>query len=186
MAEITSYDSLLSAVRLAMGRTPHTGSMALATADINRRLRVRQMITEVTQATLTLPADFLEAETVKVADVLYVPSHEGAQARGDGGTFSVNGGSLLLNPADSAPDLYLRYYAKLDELESDTTNDVLTAYPDVYMFGWMFSHARLARDESGVSAWGSAFSDALQSANTANVAALQSGEAMAAMPRASA
>ena len=144
------------------------------------------MITEVTQATLTLPADFLEAETVKVAGTLYVPSHEGAQARGDGGTFSVNGGSLLLNPADAAPDLFLRYYAKLDELESDTTNDVLTNYPDVYMFGWMFSHARLARDEGGVAAWGPAFAGAIDSANTANVAALQSGEAMTVMPRASA
>lgn len=163
MTEITNFTTLSSAAEEAAGRAMITGAITLATAEINRLLRVREMLVEVTQATATLPSDFLEAETVKVADVVYSPSRESAQARS--GVYMVHDGTLKFTPEETAPDLFLRYYGKLDVLSGTNTNDVLDTYPEIYLYGLLAHHAQLVRDDAGVSYWRPLFIDAIGDAN---------------------
>lgn len=162
------FASLTAAATEALGRSPLLGAMDMLTADLNR-LRLRPMLVEVTQSTNDLPADFLEAELVTVAGRIYTPATEFNQIPG---TYSVQKGAFVFNPVETAPDLHLRYYAKLAPLTVGT-NDVLEAYPDLYLYGLLWHHARLVRDESGAVAWGSAWVDARDSAVRDDVASRQ-------------
>lgn len=169
MAEFSDYTSLAATAKTSLGRDVIAGAVTLLVADMNRELRIREMLTEVTQSTLTLPADYLEMETLKVGGIVYLPQNETAQSRGDGKTYSIHNGTLLFNPAETAPDLFMRYYAKIPTITGSETTATLSSHPDVWLLGLMAFHARLTRDEKGAAAWGSAYREALDDARVADV-----------------
>lgn len=162
------FATLTTMATEALGRTPLSGAMVMLTADLNR-LRLRPMLVEVTQTTNDLPADFLEAELVQVAGITYTPATEFNQ---DHRTYSIQKGAFIFDPVETAPDLSLRYYAKLEPLTVGT-NDVLDAYPDLYLYGLLWHHSRLVRDESGASAWGAAWVEVRDAAVRDDVASRQ-------------
>ena len=183
MAEFTDYTTLAATAKTSLGRDVIAGAVTLLVADLNRELRVREMLAEVTQTALTLPSDFLEMETLKVGGLVYLPQNETTQSRGDGGTYSVQNGSLLFNPAETAPDLFMRYYAKIPTITGTETTTTLSSHPDLWLLGLMSFHARLTRDEKGSAAWGSAYQDALNQARIADIRSTQSAVAMSPRPR---
>jgi hypothetical protein len=181
--ELGTYDAIVAAAEAILGREVATGAMTMLTADLNNKLRVREMIQTQDMATNILPADFLEVDTLVMGDVRYFPAAERGNAPR---TYAVKNGVLVFNPVETAPEYALSYYAKLLTLSAGTTNDVLIKYPDVYLYGVLLHHSRLVRDESGAAAWGPSFFDAITSAQQNDVASRNADAPLRVMPRASA
>lgn len=176
MTEITNYTTLASVAAEVAGRSMVTGAMTLATADINRRLRVREMLSDATLSSLTLPSDFLEAETVQVGESIYSPSHASAQPGSR--TYSIQNGALILEPVETTVSVALRYYARLAVLSGVNTNDVLDNHPDVYLYGLLAHHAQMIKDSEGVQTWRPLFIDAVGDANRSDAMSRQGALSM--------
>lgn len=182
-SEITAYAELIDAAETTLGRSVAKGAVTTLTADLNRRLRVREMLVEDTRDTLSLPSDFLEAETVRIGTTTYTPIGAGY---GHCHTYQVKDGQFQFSPEESEPELFLRYYAKLQVIGETQTNAVFERHPDLYLWGLLFNHARLVRDESGAAAWGPAYEQALADVRKDDVASRVGGRPMRVMPRSSA
>lgn len=180
MSEITNYNTLMSVAEGIAGRAMIGGAMTLLTADLNKRLRVRQMLKEVTQSTNALPSDFLQADAVKVAGVFYrpAPAHSGFK-----GVYSISDDTIDLSPENTAPDLVLTYYAELPVLASDGTNAVLSAHPDLYLYGVLAQHAQLVRDADGAQLWGTSYESILGNVTKADVKSRVDTATMRVRPR---
>jgi len=134
----------------------------LATARINRSLRVQQMLeqySEIAAREITLPTNFLAFDQLKGTtsgyDFPIDPVTPYTMASGDNPSGVPEGYSIAngltgrvmrLNPAPSGPyPLSGMYFAKLANLVNDAdTNLVLEDFPDIYLsaclayaFGWM-------------------------------------------------
>ena len=165
-AEITTYSDLLEIAESSLGRGVANGAITLLTSDLNKRLRVREMLKETEQSTAILPRDFLEGEIVKLAGRIIQPA---SIRSNQPNTYAVKNSKFVFSPEETAPDLFLRYYAKLAVLDGFDTNAVLGKYPDVYLYGLLFHHSRLVRDEAGAAAWGPAFEQAVADAIKSDV-----------------
>lgn len=169
---ISTYSELLSAI----DNYTHRADLASRAdefidnveAKLNRRLRLRTMETVVTgtftadTATLALPADFLEERSFSYEISTDVPvllepvtleSGDGLEYGQSGAPayYAHNGDSMRLYPTpDSAYSYTLRYYKKLPALSSSqTTNWVLTNFPDAYLYGVQFEAFVYVRDTEG-------------------------------------
>ena len=131
--------------------------LSLAEAKIyrtnsDRTLRVREM--EATAAlqtvggtnTLALPAGMLEARSLKIEtsgnkyELEYCsPSAINEYESGFPTAFTIKGTDIVFNIVpDGVYDLSLDYYALPDPLiNTDSTNAILTTYPDIYLFACM-------------------------------------------------
>jgi hypothetical protein len=152
---ITNYSELQSAIASWLGHGLFTATIpdfiALFEAAANRRLRVRQMeaVTTLTPSSgsASLPADYLDWRRVTSTaspriELDYVePSWlQGAYpsaATGRPAVFTIEGGTLLVRPVDDAP-LDLLYLQKIPALSGGApSNWLLSAHPDLYLFGAM-------------------------------------------------
>jgi hypothetical protein len=127
------------------------GSFDQAGAQVVRPLRVRSMETRL-NLTLTgeftaLPSDYLEMREVRWSNQTGKPplkwvspeAFDSIYSAGDSGpatSWSVVGSEIRVGPGASASDiLALIYYAKVPGLVANNTNWLLTAYPNVYLYG---------------------------------------------------
>lgn len=173
---------LFATAQSILGRSVVAGAMDMLTADLNMRLRVRQMETSATLAVGDpIPADFVEALRVDLDDTTLLPATEGNLADG---AFCVVGDELLTTASTGA--LTLRYVARLATLASGETNAVLDAYPALYLYGLLRHHSALVRDDAGRQHWDALFEGALAEANKADVRSRQSEVSMRPVPRYSA
>jgi hypothetical protein len=150
---ITTYAELVAAVsnwldhNLFAARIPEF--IALFEAAANRRLRVREQeaIATLTPAsgTVVLPTDYLAWRRVTWTgaprvELQYVhPSYLQAAYPSSPTDvpriFTIEGGTLKVRPLDTTP-LELDYLQKIPALsDSTTTNWLLAAHPDLYLFG---------------------------------------------------
>jgi hypothetical protein len=150
---ITTYAELKTAVenwldhQLFTNRVPEF--IALFEAAANRRLRVRQMETSTnltpSSGAATLPSDYLAWRRVTWTgstrvELEYVhPSYLQAAYPSSPTDvpriFTIEGSILKIRPVDDTA-LEFDYYEKIDALsDSATTNWLLTAHPDLYLFG---------------------------------------------------
>jgi len=182
-SEITTYTGLVAAAEGALGRSVMSGAITALTADLNRRLRVREMIKETSQDATATPSDFLEAEVVKVGGTTYQPAPAVVP---QSCTYEVKNGEFVFYPIESAPDLFLRYYAKLDVLRSGESNAILIKYPDLYLYGLLYQHSILVRDEAGVAAWGPMYQSVFADVVSSDLASRVDQRPMRVMPRTSA
>jgi hypothetical protein len=153
------YATLKSRVLALIGRAPADVVYELVTADINNDLRllVMESTTTATEAaSVSLPADFLSVVDI-YRDVDPRTSLRPTTAQAINRTYTSSGtpaqyalvdGALLLNPAPSGSEtINLRYIAKLADLSADAdTNDVLTKYPQIYIYGVLSHHGMLIGD----------------------------------------
>lgn len=124
--------------------------VAMAEAEFNRRLRVRDMLGRSTALAATpyipLPFDFLEAKNVTVPcgggrhrtlrQVTMFEADDRRGGSGDPGWFVVSGPEMEIVPAPPATGLFVEmvYYAKLPTLSDDQpTNWLLARWPDLYL-----------------------------------------------------
>jgi hypothetical protein len=150
---ITTYSELQSAVQNWTGRTDLVDRVpewiALFEAWVNRKLRVRQMETSTTltpaSGSATLPTDYLQWRRVTWTgsprrDLEYVhpailQAYYSTTPEGTPRMFTIEGSTLKIRPTDTT-DLEFDYYGKVAALSvSATTNWLLTAHPDLYLFG---------------------------------------------------
>lgn len=173
----SDYAALKAAVEEVLGRELVTAAHPMLVGDLNSRLRVREMLTNATVSSGGLPDDFLEPATVKVDYRTYLPVSD---ARPGYGTYSVQNGLLILTPdADTAE---MRYYSRLRVLDDADSGPVMSAYPEVYLYGLLWHHTQLVRDESGAT-WGQAYENAIGSAHRADAASRMGTESMSPVPR---
>lgn len=184
-----NFGQLKSRLLALIGRAPNDLCYELVTADINQRLRVREMEAQATiaaSATVALPADFIQVQSIYLdgnpPTTLYpiVPGAKAVITQGASGLpvfYEVIDGSLRLEPVPNGTNnLILRYYAKVPDLvlDGDTTR-VLNKFPAVYVYGTLAHHAALIRDEKAVAIHYAAFEKAVMQANAEDRRAKVSG-----------
>lgn len=155
----------------------------LAEADMMRKLRHWRMEARTTLSVsgqyTDLPADFIEAQRVVAS--ASAPVRMELMARGEmqqlreaandtGGTpqyYAITGGQLEVYPSPDATysvDLaYLQRPADLDD--TDTTNWVITYYPDIYLYGALVHSAPFLMDDPRLAIWQGLYEKALAEAN---------------------
>lgn len=168
---IVDYTSLQTAVGTWLARSDLSANIpdfiALVETVANRRIRSRQMETSTTltpsAGSATLPSDYLQWRRVTWTgstrrELEYVnPSY--LQAAFPSGTqdtprmFTIEGSTLKVRPLDTT-GLEFDYWQKITPLSgSATTNWLITAYPDLYLFGAMAEARMFERNLDNALVW---------------------------------
>lgn len=184
---LTTYSELQTAVQNWLDDTNTLPAarvqefIALAEADINRRLRVRDGLASVTDvtvpstATVALPADFGGVRSLSVvaggsetplAQMAPNAALEAYYGYGSGTPihYTLEAANIRLYPTPDAAYTYtLQYWAKLAALsDSNTSNWLLASHPDVYLFGSL-SHAEGYRiNDQRLVGWKTLYEGALE------------------------
>ena len=162
---VTTYAGLSTAVYRRLNRTAETtvfdDCVALAEAEINRRLALAPVRPQQTRASATLnaeyfaaPTDIMDVDSLKIAAtsttdrvLATTPQNiadmfERDDTTGQPRFYAQVGSDLRLYPApDASYSATLTYWAKVPALTSvATTNWVSLAHPDVYLTG-VLAHA---------------------------------------------
>jgi hypothetical protein len=174
---ISTYTELQTAIENWSAR-PDLDSIipdfiAIAEAEFNRRLRT---IYQETRATVsitsyvgTLPTDFLSAKSVsdQYGEMDYLPAHQFTTEEDSGNTKRVY--TLAANQIRSLSDdttLTVLYWAKVPALASNSTNWLLTNFPDLYLYRSLQELCGYTMDAAGEQKWGALADRAYQQVNT--------------------
>ena len=171
---ISNYAELKSAVADWLNRADLTSAIpnfvALAEAKFNRDLRTRQQVKRA-YATLTgqyiqLPTDWAEGinlqlnvNPVRVLDFVTTDQADRIKARRYGDTdadaYTIVGSQLEVIPVvGDDTEIEMAYYAKIPALsDSNTTNWLLTEWPDLYLYGTLVHAAPYLREDDRIATW---------------------------------
>lgn len=157
--------------------------IAMAESRANGHLKARAMELRSTlacvagNAFVTLPTDMLEmrrltvSSTNPVQTLKYVTPDElthdySYTTSGVPYVFAVIGSTVQLAPTpDQAYSLELSYMQKIPALASNSTNWLLTAYPDVYLYGALIQAATYVQDFSILNTLQTLYRDAVENMN---------------------
>lgn len=149
--------------------------VALAEAQMNRRLRVRSMAARLSTSWaaeyVDLPADFLAEREVSVIDagggrrrLAYLPPEPmdlASQTPSSGRPrfYGLYGGQLRLHPApDQAYAAELLYLQAIPALsDANPSNWILATHPDAYLYGALAQSAPYLKADERLSTWTSLF-----------------------------
>lgn len=172
-----NFGQLKAALLAEIGRAPSDVVYELVTADINRELRVSEMVTTTTlteAASIALPTGFLGVVSIYLDTdprVALTPTTKTAMDRyhRTGQTaceYAIEDGVLYLNPSPQTTEtINLTYYSRVAVLSADTDeNDILTNYPSIYIYGALTHHAALKQDQNKAAMWKIAYDNALHGA----------------------
>ena len=197
---LTTYTELKASVADWLNRSDLTAAIpdfiSLAEAQIERTLRTRQMIVRA-NASFNVefgatPADFLEVRSFKLSgtnpptplsfmtiDALDAEATK-FTASGRPKFFGVVGSQFRLVPTpDSNYATELTYYAKLSKLSASVaTNFILSASPDIYLYGALLQAAPYLQDDARIQVWATLYERALNDLQTADDRASTSGGAL--------
>ena len=182
---IANYTDLQSAVADFLNRDDLTSVIptfiAMAEADMSRRLRhwstENRATAEVDTRYSALPADFVEPirlsldddhTHVELTSVIEMQRMRRAtrDAIGKPQYYSITQGELEVYPTpDVAYDLEMYYYAKIPALSSASVNNVLTRFPDLYLYGSLLHAAPYLGEDQRITVWASLYEKALNDAN---------------------
>lgn len=182
---ITTYSGLKSAIADWLNREDLTSVIptfvSLAEANINRGLRVRDMLTRSdltwnSGEIVPLPTDFLELYSLEqtfppdasvTPPLQYVGIDEMKRlkkripASGGGQTryFTIFGSYLDLCPEPtSGLPMTLTYYASVPALsDTNTTNWLLTKAPDIYLYGSLLHASPYLKNDERAQVWGAGY-----------------------------
>ena len=193
---ISTFAELKSAVADWLNRDDLTSVIpsfiALAEADISRTLRDYRM-EKRSSATLdaqysALPSDWLETIRIGltgstsrlelVSDGALADFRAGrSDTAGKPTHYAHTAGGLELFPTpDAAYAAELVYYAKVPALsDSASTNWLLTAAPDVYLYGALTQSAPYLKDDQRAAIWAGLYQNAITNLNSASERARYSG-----------
>lgn len=149
-----------------------------AEGTINRKLNIAQkeieasLVAVVGSRFVALPSDF--ASPVELTSTYIQPRHEFTPVivsemdiddvnRGLAYYWAIDGSNIAFErPADQAYPLRLRYIRTLYLSEASTTNALLTAHPDLYLYGALAHSAPYIRDDPRLPMWESTFRQILK------------------------
>jgi hypothetical protein len=169
---LTTYAELQTEVQTWLDRTDIAANVpsciVLAESYFQRNLRVRQMQASAdlttTAGVATLPTDFLGVIALRrmgnpvttltpLGDEEFDRLH-GSLTSGTPNSYMIYGSTITIAPVDNVTTMRLRYYQKIPALSvSNTTNWLLTAYPDLYFYGALTEAELLAKDGSSGQGW---------------------------------
>ena len=151
----------------------------LVEAQFNRDLKHRSMET-TTDLTLTggvqtvaLPSDFIEArsavlQTTPLVVMTFVTpttldTNFGSGSSGIPSEFAIIGNNMKVGQIpDSGYAVELTYYQQIPALsDSNTTNWLLTAHPDIYLYGSLLQAAPYMSDDERIPVWGAFYDRAV-------------------------
>ena len=196
---LATYTDLQAAVASWLARsdltTPIPDFIALCEAKLNRLLRCRQQEQRST-ATATeymeLPTGFLELRNIqlnttpKTALELVSPDEidrDYSTATGKPLVYCLLANQIQLGPApDSTYTVEIDYFEVIPPLASNSTNWLLTAAPDIYLYGSLLEAAAYLQDDPRVPAWNAAYTQVLQQLQSADRRARWSGSRLAVRP----
>lgn len=187
---IASYSDLQAAVIEWLHRDGDTAFaarlpdfIALAESRANGHLKSRAMELRTTLtctpgvAYVSLPSDMLEMRRLSVSStnpvqtLKYLTPDELSKdyaytSTGVPYVFAVIGSSAQLGPIpDQAYSLELSYMQKIPPLASNSTNWLLTSYPDVYLYGSLIQAATYVQDFSILTTLQTLYRDAVENMN---------------------
>mgnify|MGYP005989600869 CR=1 FL=1 len=186
---LTTYALLKTTIANYLNRTDLTSYLGdfitLTESRLNRELRVREMVnTDTTTTTVagtqsySLPSGFLEASAVIyqsnpyrtlrfMANGDFYRQYNVTQTSGLPTFFTIVGENILLGVApDSAQTLQIDFYKTLTALsESNTTNTILTNYPELYLYGALAESSPFLMQDERLNTWASLYKEALKNAN---------------------
>lgn len=152
---ITNYSELQTSVTNWLSRTNDTQLIALypdfitlAEAKFNRVLRTRnqEASSTITSASgvCALPTDFLSIRRLYInsdakVELEYLPPEQFylkfPSGEANSRYYTIEGANILLADQSTTTDLIVLYYQKIPALTvSNTTNWLLTAHPDLYLY----------------------------------------------------
>lgn len=194
MATITNYATLKSAVADWLNRADLTSQIEtfiqLAEADLNTRLRTREMIVraEATsdQQYVQLPSDWLEAINLHIIDgaqpLRFITLDESdaivkAQTFTAPAFYSLMNGAIEIVPEPSDDiDIEMIYYGKISALsDQNTTNWLLTKAPDVYLYGALAHASPFLLDDARVPVFFSVYNARIEALNSEAQKSMHSG-----------
>ena len=165
----------------------------LAEARMNRDFRHWRMEKRVT-ATLdtqftSLPSDFIAPIrlTLNTADtkILELAGNneiggiraDALNSTGEPSYYAIVDGAIEVYPSpDASYTLELLYYGTIDGLnDSNTTNWVITNYPDLYLYATLLQSAPYLMEDERIGVWASYYSNAVETLNTENDLAKHGG-----------
>ena len=157
----------------------------LAEADMNdkiRHWRMENRATAVANSQFTaIPTDFLEPirlhletdqraiELVSVNEIQRL-RQANADISGEPKNYSIVQGEIELFPKpDASYNLELYYYAKIPSLSvSQATNEILTNFPNVYLYGSLLHAAPFLGEDARTQTWASLYQSAIAVINNAS------------------
>lgn len=174
---LTNYTDLQTAVSNWMARSDLTAVIpdfiTLFESVANRTLRIRQMETTTPLTTsggsVALPSDYLDwrglswSNGTTSSQIEFVhPTYLGADyptsttiSGRPARVFTIQGGNILVRPYDdSANALSFDYYQKIPGLAANSTNWLMTAWPDLYLAGTLVEAYGYVKDYDQVNFWG--------------------------------
>ena len=187
---LTTYAELKTSIGDWLNRSDLTtvipDFISLAEAQIERTLRTRQMIVRSNESFTAqygnVPSDFLETKSLKLTstnpqtplsfltiDALDAEASK-YTASGKPRFFGVVGSQFRIVPTpDGTYTTELTYYAKLAKLSnSNTINWLLTASPDVYLYGSLLQAAPYLQDDARIQVWATLYERALNDLQVAD------------------
>lgn len=172
---ITTYAELLTAAQNWMDRTDSsfaTGRLpecvAMFEAFINRKIKSRDMHATTTFTTVsgaaTLPSDLIQIISVTWTGSPVTPLEEledadfqakyGDLSTGTPSAYSVVGSTITIAAVDDTTTYKLKYYQKVPALSNtNTTNWLLAAHPDLYLFGVLTEAEAFTEDADAAGLW---------------------------------
>lgn len=193
-----NYSELKAAVADFLNRQDLTSVIPtfikLCEADLNRTVRHRSMLVRATALLdthfTTLPDDYLEAKNIQlnttpVTSLQYVTMEHADLLRqsftsGKPRYYTLVGDTIeVVPPPDGDYTIELTYYGSLTPL-SDTvsSNWLLAAHPDVYLYGTLMQSAPYLKDDERIPVWGQLYRQLLSDVNLSSDRSEVSGAAL--------
>ena len=150
--------------------------ITLGEVTLNRRLRLMQqeevatINTSIVNRFGTLPSDFLELidlalysdnspqtlTQTTLAKINEMPTNVYAMPR----FYAISSSIIFDVISDESYACQLRYYKKLD-IKTDTTNFILTNYPDLYLYSALLASAPYIENDARIATWASLLDNAI-------------------------
>jgi hypothetical protein len=171
---ITNYAELQTAINNWSDRKDladrNPEFISLAEAKFNRNLRLMEMEAIVTgtlsaaSTTIAFPSDCLQITKLQInGSVKYTIEQTTKNllitdypdpGSGTPAEYAINGNQIEIRPpADSDYTYELSYYQKIPDLATNSTNWLLTLYPDAYLYGCLLEVAPYLKNPEETAVW---------------------------------
>lgn len=202
MATITNYTTLQSTIADYLNRADLTAQIPtfiqMAEADMNTRLRTREMIVRAEATSnnefVQLPSDWVEAINLHIVDgkqpLRFVTLDEADRIVAEKYytqviAYSLMNGALELvpEPGDDV-DIEMIYYGKIPALSAQqATNWLLTKAPDVYLYGSLLHAQPFLMDDQRMPVFATLYNSRIEALNEESMKSTHSGSPLIARAR---
>lgn len=174
--------------------------ITLAETRINRNIRIRKMETRVTTSTVStqlyygLPTGFVQMRHFKlntspVTDLNYLTPERldnlwAGSTTGKPRVYTLLGDEIRLGPTpDAVYTMEMLYYKKFTALsDSNTTTELLTDCPDIYLYAALLELSAYTEHNEGVMKWTQLFNETISAIEMEDSKDRYSGSALRTVP----